>query len=891
MKIQQIIKKQGWKESEKNSGIYELEKDVDTIKIYFADSKHSFKELKNELWNAYYSRFLIYKNSPNDYIIWKNDQSPENPGKILNKEDFDFDEKIPPVEYWNKYVAKTPKNTVDKELKKSILTVFQRLNKEYPKKKDDLISIILACTFIRFLEDKNLTDVEIKLTDALKSKKETAILFNKYNKLHNGILFRDNVLSVLSDNSCKILKEFLENNISDQKSLFSFNFKYIPIELISNIYEELLIEKLGTKQKKEQGIAYTPPRLANYVTKQAFKQLDEKINGQDFSNIKIGDLSTGSGIFLVLSFRELLKRLDSKKIKKTFKQKKDILENSFYGMDLDESAIKITKFSLYIELLENEKNNKRLSPKDKFPILDNIEKKDALEYREKNNFFNFFNLVIGNPPWKSKDATSFKKIENRKFSKDIGNKELAQMFVHIGLEKLKNNGVLTMVLPTATFYNSTSNNFRFRNSILRNSIIKDFVDFSPIRNCVFEKGVEASVVIMEKKENHNSSYVIPMRRVTNEADYLYFNHISGNTNNINSNFLQSRDDSWQVAIRGGNMAVLLVERLDRDFISIERYKKNKKSELVTGTGYQIKKKTKGKFVSEYFSKEFSKELFLCERGEIVKKFTNLKKTGKGHILFNPIFYNECIIISNSYKYKKGIISKYLFGKENRAVSGDFNIIYAEDKKLLSFLYVLLKSRFGEFLISIIGPKTSLISKEKENPKIQKADIDKLFIPEDYFNYKDVIKLGERLIKKEFNVLPQDKIDNEIEKAYKISNLEKKVIKQWEVMAERENPNSDNLKNYQLGFEYMLDSYDLPKPKKWNSNFKNGVEIISFSEDDVLPQVTGNNIRKKINDIVIAKKDVDFEFISGGRGIIVRRKENNYGFLTGLLDAELILSSL
>ena len=889
MNVKQIIKKQGWKESKQNSGIYEFEKDIDTIKIYLEDRKDNLKELKNKLWNAYYSRVLICKNSPNDYIIWRNDQSPENPGRILNKEEIDFDERTPPVEYWNKYIAKTSKNTVDKELKKSILTVFQKLNKKHPKRKDDLISVILACTFIRFLEDRDLSGIKTKLIDALKSRKETVALFNKYNKLHNGILFKNDVLSVLSDNSCKILKAFLKNDLFDQKKLFRFDFKHIPIELISNIYQELLTKKLGAKQKKNQGVAYTPPKLANYVTKQVFKQLDKKFNGQDFSNIKIGDLSTGSGIFLVLSFRELLKpeRLGAK----TFEEMKNILENSFYGMDLDKSAINITIFSLYVELLENEKENKRLSFKNKFPILKNIEKQNMLEYYKKENFFD---LVIGNPPWKSRDADSFKKIENRKFSKDIGNKELSQIFVHIGLEKLKNEGILAMILPTATFYNRTS--FNFRNSILTSSIIKEFVDFSPIRNCVFEKGVEASVIVVEKKEKNNSSYVMPLRRVINKADYLYFNHVSGNTNNIDSNFLLSRNDSWQIAIRGGNIAVLFIDRLDRDFVSIGKCKKNKKNELVIGTGYQIKKKTKNKFVSKYFSKEFSKELFLCERGEIVKKFTNFKKTGKGHILLNPIFFNECIIVSNSYKYNKGMVSKYLPKKESRAISGDFNIIYAKDKKLLSFLYALLKSRLSEFIISIIGAKTSLIDKERRDPKIQKIDVGKLFIPKDYLKYKSVIRLGEKLIKKESNILPQNKIDKEIEKAYKISNLEKKVIKQWEIMTKRKKISSDNLKNYQRGFECMLGSYNLPKPKKWNSSsqIRNGVEIISFSENNILLQINNDKIKKikqKINNIVIAKEEMEHEFITDSQCIIMRRKENNYGFLTGLLDAELILSSL
>ena len=109
MNIQQIIKRQGWEESKQNSGIYELEKDVDTIKIYLEDRKDNIEELKNKLWNAYYSRVLIYKNSSNGYIIWSNSQSPKSEG--IDFKEKPFDEKISPIEYWDEYISKTSKNT------------------------------------------------------------------------------------------------------------------------------------------------------------------------------------------------------------------------------------------------------------------------------------------------------------------------------------------------------------------------------------------------------------------------------------------------------------------------------------------------------------------------------------------------------------------------------------------------------------------------------------------------------------------------------------------------------------------------------------------------------------------------------------------------------------
>ena len=109
MNIKQILKEQGWKEREERGvSVYEFEKDVDTIKIYFTeDGKNDIKELKNKLWNAYYSRILICKNFSNDYMIWGNDQSPDYQGKSLNAKKFDFDENISPIEYWNRYITKT----------------------------------------------------------------------------------------------------------------------------------------------------------------------------------------------------------------------------------------------------------------------------------------------------------------------------------------------------------------------------------------------------------------------------------------------------------------------------------------------------------------------------------------------------------------------------------------------------------------------------------------------------------------------------------------------------------------------------------------------------------------------------------------------------------------
>lgn len=868
--IKEIIKQQGWDAIEKNGvSIYQFEEGIDTLKIYLTDTEKGIGKLKNELWNTYYSRILLYKQCSDKYKIWTNNQSPESEGRDFDENS--FDEKISPVKYWDSYITKTSKNTVDKKLEKSILTVFNELKKKYSD--DCSISIILACTFIRFLEDRKLTDVSETLVDALKSKQETHNLFKSYKELHNGMLFREEILYQLDDTTCRILKNFLENNLFDQKTLFRFNFEYIPIELISTIYEKLLTQKLGKEKKKSQGIVYTPPKLANYLVRESFKELDKKFNKKDYLKIKIGDISTGSGIFLVLSFRKLLEKIGKNK---TFEEKKEILEKCFYGMDLDKSAINITIFSLYVELLGHE--NAKLISKNKFPNLnDNIKQQDTLSC---NRYNNFFDLIISNPPWKSRDNDSFNKIKGKDFAGDIANKDLSQIFTQISIEKCKEGGIIALVLPVANFYNLQS--FKFRQSIIRKSLIKEFVDFSPIRSIVFtSNSIEASVIVAEKKHAYN--YIVPMKRVVNKADYLYFNHISGNTNNVDSNFLYSENDSWQIAVRGGNLAVSFIDRLKSDFLQLKNIK-----DVYIGTGYQGIKTGSNKTISvNYSTNDFNKKIYIVENGDISKGYTNLKKASKSHIVFNERFYQSCVIVANTYKYKNGLLTKYLKAEGGRVVSGDFNIVVG-DQALLYFVLVLLTSDLGELLISLRGSKTSFLSTEKQNPKVMKQDIEKLFIPKDYSSYGKVLEIGKKIISG--SNVSRAEINKEISRVYKLHKLENEFIKQWKQITNRTSKD-DQSEAYRVGFEYMLDSYNLPKPKNWKVKTINGVDIMFFSEKEKQEVCIDERMKKEINNVVTANKNIYFEPVTDTQGVIARRKDSNYGFVTGLLDAELILSSL
>ena len=77
--------------------------------------------------------------------------------------------------------------------------------------------------------------------------------------------------------------------------LYSFN--YLPIELISHIYEDFL--KDGNGQKKK-GVVYTPPYLVQFLVDRSMPLDKQK------ECFKILDPTCGSGIFLVGTFKRMI---------------------------------------------------------------------------------------------------------------------------------------------------------------------------------------------------------------------------------------------------------------------------------------------------------------------------------------------------------------------------------------------------------------------------------------------------------------------------------------------------------------------------------------------------------------------------------------------------------
>ncbi|MFC1461024.1 Eco57I restriction-modification methylase domain-containing protein [Verrucomicrobiota bacterium] len=181
-----------------------------------------------------------------------------------------------------------------------------------------------------------------------------------------------------------------------------YEFRILPPEILGNVYEQFLGKVIeltaGHHAKVEEkpevrkagGVYYTPSYIVNYIVKNTVGKLCEGKTPKQVSNFRILDPACGSGSFLIGAYQYLLDwhlkyYLDEmektgkvstiqpkagKKRKKsdapvmfqgrggdyllTTVEKKRILLNNIYGVDIDTQAVEVTKLSLLLKVLENE---------------------------------------------------------------------------------------------------------------------------------------------------------------------------------------------------------------------------------------------------------------------------------------------------------------------------------------------------------------------------------------------------------------------------------------------------------------------------------------------------------------------------------------------------------
>jgi N-6 DNA Methylase len=167
-----------------------------------------------------------------------------------------------------------------------------------------------------------------------------------------------------------------------------YEFSVLPVDVLGQVYEQFLGRVIQLEDghtatveekpevRKAGGVYYTPTYIVDYIVEKTVgKLLEGKRPGPrgGASSIRIVDPACGSGSFLIGAYRYLLDWHRDRYVEVgpdkwkdrlyegpggqhhlTIDEKKRILLNNIYGVDIDPQAVEVTKLSLLLKVLEGE---------------------------------------------------------------------------------------------------------------------------------------------------------------------------------------------------------------------------------------------------------------------------------------------------------------------------------------------------------------------------------------------------------------------------------------------------------------------------------------------------------------------------------------------------------
>ena len=438
--------------------------------------------------------------------------------------------------------------------------------------------IIDRIIFLRICEDRGI-ESENKLQDiSTKSRVYESLknLFTDADAAYNSGLFHFNIEKGQSSKPDKltpplsISDSILQNIIKSLYHPSPYKFLYLPADILGQIYERFLgkVIRLTPKQvkvedkpevRKAGGVYYTPSHIVDYIIEHTLKDLLDDSTPDEVAKIRVLDPACGSGSFLIVAYQYLLdwhleyyldhpqesKNKIVKIVKKeqevwqlSIAERKNILSNNIFGVDIDAQAVEVTKLSLLLKVLEGgnketikrEQQLKLLTERILPDLGSNIKCGNSListdfyttqrdldellddDERHRINVFDWentdgfpkimksggFNAIIGNPPYIFARNKGFKSYEtiyyNDNFQLQGPQLNTFPMFVELSCKLLKKNGRFGYIIPNRWLMNGDLE--LFRNHIISETGNLHIVNYN--YNVFAGTGVDTSTLIFEK---------------------------------------------------------------------------------------------------------------------------------------------------------------------------------------------------------------------------------------------------------------------------------------------------------------------------------------------------------------------------------------------------------
>jgi hypothetical protein len=305
-----------------------------------------------------------------------------------------------------------------------------------------------------------------------------------------------------------------------------YAFAVIPADILGHVYEQFLgkvihltaghraVVEEKPEVRKAGGVYYTPTYIVNYIVAQTVGPLVAGRTPKQVEKLRVLDPACGSGSFLLGAYEFLLdwhlryyvehdpaawaKRKNPPLYETapnahgvgrgtgnwqlTTAERKRILLNNLYGVDIDAQAVEVTKLSLLLKVLEGEARELQGKQLDFHRVLPDLGKNikcgNSLigsdfyqqaeldlydeEARYKINAFDWhlefkdimdaggFDAVIGNPPYVRQESLKEQKhYFEQHFASYDGTADLFVYFIEQGVKLLRDGGRYSIIVSSS----------------------------------------------------------------------------------------------------------------------------------------------------------------------------------------------------------------------------------------------------------------------------------------------------------------------------------------------------------------------------------------------------------------------------------------------------------
>lgn len=791
--------------------------DFEGIKVFNAEWKTK-NPLQNMFFSISHNQFL----ERFEQLLLLSRESLEQ--GLLSKE----------AEKWGKKAKKIP---VDKQLLNDLTNFRELLTKNILKlnyskdlseeELEEAVQRILdRLIFIRTLEDKQLEppilQTLIRADTHKRIYKKLNALFREIDDIYNSKLFTEHLCEELIVDD-DILEKIIRGLFKTSDNTVHYDFGAIDADVLGNMYEQYLghiLKKTDKRAKfssesahrKEQGIYYTPTYVVDYIVRNTVGEL-AKNKKFDLENIKILDPACGSGSFLMKAFDYLVTlskqkngdidqtKLDLTGVSATYGKKVEILKNNIFGVDLDPKAVEIAQLNLLLKAAEKKQRLPTLQENVKVgdSLVDDqkVIKEKAFKWNEEFEPImesGGFDVIIGNPPYVFTRERNFGagakeffkenysnriELESKSKAKQSGKLNLFALFLIRGIDLLKEEGLLSFIIPNTFLRVNTY--IKLRKFILNHCKILNIADAG---TGVFEGVTASTVIVVLQKESEEKKR---------------------KNNKINVSKLSAHDENGDVH-----------QIVQEDFMNNENYVfniiSNKKFSDITskierktkplgeiGRSFNgiATKKDKSKYISHYPKNSKYKPLL---EGKDIKRyrveFKNKFIVYDRELLHRPrdekIFLNNEKIITQRIGGGADVIIATLDNEQYYTFNSTNNIILHNNKfsskyilgllnsKLLNWYYVIQFTNMSTLTVNI--SKTNLeqlpikdISIEEQKPIIDFVD-ELLELNKEYLTLMNKSTDKKKQIEMKIKKL-EEQLNNFIFKLYGISSKEIKIIEE------------------------------------------------------------------------------------------------------------------